>query len=223
MLREGPAGLRDHGMLRLLAAPVVKRPRHAEAVVAYDLEDGRGLAPALDPHEVQPAAEEPSALGQGTVRCPRADHAHAVVPAQAVQPAGEVHGVAHATELHLRVAADVPGEHAAAVDAHVRREGRQAATGELHVEQLHGALLRQRRLTGSDLVLRKGVGRVPKNEQAVVEDLRDGAAIVLHDVRHDGVVPPEDPQEILLRERGRDTAKVPEAAEHHGDVAPVHM
>eukprot|EP00411_Alexandrium_monilatum_P030491 CAMPEP_0175373976 /NCGR_PEP_ID=MMETSP0095-20121207/23009_1 /TAXON_ID=311494 /ORGANISM="Alexandrium monilatum, Strain CCMP3105" /LENGTH=438 /DNA_ID=CAMNT_0016672189 /DNA_START=618 /DNA_END=1932 /DNA_ORIENTATION=- len=192
-------------------------------LVAHDLVDPRCLPLALDPHEVQPAAEEPAPRRQRGVRGPGAQHANAVELAEAFQAAGEVDRVPEAAELHLHLAAEVPAQHGARVEADPDRQLREPQPGELRVEEDHGLLHGQRRLATLGRVLRNVVRRVPEDEQPVPEDLGHDAAEVLGDPGHHGEVAGQHEEEVALRKRLGEGGEVPDVREHYCDFAAGHV
>mmetsp|Transcript_73190 Transcript_73190/g.191854 ORF Transcript_73190/g.191854 Transcript_73190/m.191854 type:complete len:405 (+) Transcript_73190:466-1680(+) len=179
--------------------------------------DERRLDLPLHLHQVEIAADDPA---NGRPRRARAHDADVVVLAKAFQAAGQVDGVAHTPELHLRGAAQVAGERLARVEADADRQPRQTQGGEILVQRHERVLLRQCRRTGLRGMVLHVLRRVPESQHAVTEDLGDHAAKVLDELRHDGQIAHQHEEQVRLRQLLGDLVEVADVGEHDGDFAP---
>mmetsp|Transcript_56574 Transcript_56574/g.143372 ORF Transcript_56574/g.143372 Transcript_56574/m.143372 type:complete len:426 (+) Transcript_56574:520-1797(+) len=190
---------------------------------AYDLVDGHCFNRLLRFHQVQPPAHE-SIFREHFVRRLRTDDVHVVALAHVLEGAGDLHRVAEATELHLRLAADVAAQHRPRVYADADLELRDVELLlKLLVDQRQALLLCQGRthsLLGMALHI---LGRVEEDQQSVTLDLGDNPIVAVDDASHHGEVPRQNPMQNLLRKRLRERGGVAQIREHDCDHPRLHI
>mmetsp|Transcript_12605 Transcript_12605/g.32383 ORF Transcript_12605/g.32383 Transcript_12605/m.32383 type:complete len:544 (+) Transcript_12605:166-1797(+) len=223
---EGPEGLLVQESTG--ASPLLRtdggRPTMARAGITLDdLQDYNRLLLALDLHQVQLAAEELVIDGQRGVGRSRADHVHAIVSAEPLEAAGEVHGVAQAAELHLHVAAEVARQRGPCVHAAADPQHWEPHPAELLVQEANGPLLLQRRGEGLADVVRLELRSVPEDKEAVSQNLGDDTIVVLHDASHEVEVAREDEEHVLVRQVLAQRGEVADVREHRCHLPPVDM
>mmetsp|Transcript_76029 Transcript_76029/g.201706 ORF Transcript_76029/g.201706 Transcript_76029/m.201706 type:complete len:416 (+) Transcript_76029:719-1966(+) len=226
----GSRGLRGGGSARTRCRCVrrhVGRGGQDEGLVApHQLVDIGGLVPALHLHRVQPAAQEALLLGQGPVGAARAHDAHAVHLAKPLEPARQVHGIAHATELHLGEAADIPSEHPPRVQANADLKLRQAHGRKVLVQVLERELLRQSGGACLGSMVPDVLRCVPEDEETISEYLTHGALVRLYDVRHCRKVARKAEEKwarVELGELLRHACEVFDVGEHDRRTATINI
>jgi hypothetical protein len=192
--RREPAGRLREGAALIVRVGVLMRIEQAahgggELLLrpCEHLEDPDGLPLALDPDDVDLAADE--APAQGLLRRLGDQELTAVLLGRPLQAGGEVHVVADHRVVHPLLRPDVAAHHLAGgqPDADLDRDLAAGATA--LVEGGEPRLHLERRIHGAD-----GVGRRPREgrpedrHDRVADELVEDAAVLEDDVHHHGEV-----------------------------------